>query len=144
MVPSAFVMLEAMPLSANGKLDRKRLPRPDNGIMLKREYEEPQGEIEIAIADVWQELFGFGPIGRHDHFFEMGGHSLQAITLIQRLRERDLFADVRTVFTSPTISAMAQTVVDKQILVSNIDIPPNLINSRLEQGNNTVTEEFRI
>ncbi|MGO4781485.1 hypothetical protein AB4084_38960, partial [Lysobacter sp. 2RAB21] len=58
MIPSAFVALESLPLTPNGKLDRKALPAPDRAAVLSREYEAPQGEIESAIAAVWQDLLG--------------------------------------------------------------------------------------
>ncbi|WP_348652018.1 amino acid adenylation domain-containing protein [Rhizobium sp. 007] len=74
MVPSAFVRLEALPLTANGKLDRKGLPAPADDAYARRSYEAPQGEIETALAGIWAELLGLERVGRHDHFFELGGH----------------------------------------------------------------------
>ncbi|WP_374089708.1 amino acid adenylation domain-containing protein [Methylomicrobium lacus] len=144
MVPSAFVILDEMPLSANGKLDRKRLPAPDANSALGREYEAPEGKVEVKVAEVWQELLGFGPISRNDHFFELGGHSLMAITLIQRLRERGLTADVRTVFTAPTLSDMASTIVVNQVQKHDTDIPPNLLSAQIGAFDNSENEEFRI
>ncbi|MFD1299540.1 amino acid adenylation domain-containing protein, partial [Lysobacter gummosus] len=111
MVPSAFVALDALPLTTNGKLDRQALPAPDQASVSQREYEAPQGETETAIAEVWQELLGLDRVGRHDHFFELGGHSLLVIGLIERLRLRGLNADVRTVFTVPVLSAFAERVL---------------------------------
>ena len=87
MVPSAFVLLEAFPLTPNGKLDRKALPAPDGTAMATREYEAPQGEIEQALASIWQTLLNVERVGRHDHFFELGGHSLLAVQLMSRVRE---------------------------------------------------------
>ncbi|WP_338107703.1 phosphopantetheine-binding protein, partial [Pseudomonas corrugata] len=58
------------------KLDRKALPVPDQSSVVTREYEAPQGEVETAIARIWQDLLQVEQVGRHDHFFEMGGHSL--------------------------------------------------------------------
>ncbi|MER8951102.1 phosphopantetheine-binding protein, partial [Mesorhizobium sp. M0809] len=76
MVPSAFVQLAALPLTANGKLDRKGLPAPDDDAYARAAYEAPQGEIETTLAQIWAELLRVERVGRHDNFFELGGHSL--------------------------------------------------------------------
>ncbi|MER9852331.1 amino acid adenylation domain-containing protein, partial [Mesorhizobium sp. M0106] len=98
MVPSAFVRLAALPLTANGKLDRKALPVPDDDAYARAAYEAPQGEIETALAQIWTELLGVERVGRHDHFFELGGHSLLAVQLMERLRRLSLGVEVRTLF----------------------------------------------
>ncbi|KDR39381.1 hypothetical protein BG61_33235 [Caballeronia glathei] len=85
MVPSAFVKLEALPLTQNGKLDRPALPAPDRSSVVTKEYEAPQGKAEITIARIWQELLGVERVGRHDDFFALGGHSLKVITSLARL-----------------------------------------------------------
>src|SRR6185503_5672742 len=72
MVPSAFVALDALPLTANGKLDRKALPAPDGSALAARAYAPPQGETEMVLARIWAELLGIGQVGRHDNFFELG------------------------------------------------------------------------
>ncbi|WP_200943969.1 non-ribosomal peptide synthetase, partial [Lysobacter sp. Root604] len=82
MVPSAFMVLDAFPLTPNGKLDRKALPAPDGSSLVQREYEAPQGEIEQGLAEIWQSLLKIEQVGRHDHFFELGGHSLLAVQLV--------------------------------------------------------------
>ncbi|RUQ42982.1 non-ribosomal peptide synthetase, partial [Corynebacterium pseudodiphtheriticum] len=84
MVPGAFVLLERLPLTTNGKLDRKALPAPDGDALARREYECPEGEMELTLAALWQELLDVERVGRHDNFFELGGHSLLAVKLIER------------------------------------------------------------
>ncbi|WP_144931527.1 MULTISPECIES: non-ribosomal peptide synthase/polyketide synthase, partial [unclassified Pseudomonas] len=123
MVPSAFVMLEAFPLTTNGKLDRKALPAPDQSAVISREYEAPQGEVESAIARIWQDLLKLEQVGRHDNFFELGGHSLLAVKLIERMRQMDLSADVRVLFSQPTLAALAAAVGGHTEVV----VPENLI-----------------
>ncbi|MCI0996476.1 non-ribosomal peptide synthetase, partial [Pseudomonas corrugata] len=123
MVPSAFVMLTVFPLTTNGKLDRKALPVPDQSSVVTREYEAPQGEVETAIARIWQDLLQVEQVGRHDHFFEMGGHSLLAVKLVERMRQIDLAADVRVLFGQPTLAALAAAVGG----VREIVVPANLI-----------------
>ncbi|WP_425331451.1 non-ribosomal peptide synthetase, partial [Pseudomonas syringae] len=70
MVPRAFTRLASLPLTANGKLDRRALPDPDPAYLLGNAYEAPQGEVEIAMAVIWAEVLGIGRVGRHDNFFE--------------------------------------------------------------------------
>ncbi|MBC3777115.1 non-ribosomal peptide synthetase [Pseudomonas sp. SWRI99] len=110
MVPSAFVRLDALPLTANGKLDRKALPPPDSDAFARRGFEAPQGAIEHLIADIWQRLLGVEQVGRHDNFFELGGHSLLAVKLIERMRQHDLQCDVRVLFGQPSVAALAATL----------------------------------
>ncbi|WP_313646174.1 amino acid adenylation domain-containing protein, partial [Pseudomonas sp.] len=121
MVPALFIHLEALPLSPNGKLDRKALPEPD--APEARVYEAPQGETETLLADIWQELLGVEQVGRHDNFFELGGHSLLAVTLTSRLRQRGLHADIRVLFGQPTLAALAAAVGTS----SAVQVPDNCI-----------------
>ncbi len=129
MLPSAFVSLEAFPLTANGKLDRKALPAPDRSAVASRGYEAPEGDTEMAIARIWQDLLQLEQVGRHDHFFELGGHSLLAVKLIERMRQIDLVADVRVLFSQPTLSALAAAVGGK----GAVEVPANLIPTDCER-----------
>jgi amino acid adenylation domain-containing protein len=109
MLPSAFVMLESLPLTSNGKLDRRALPVPDGSGLGQREYEPLQGEIEEALGSIWQEVLQVERVGRHDDFFELGGHSLLAMQVITRIRQvlgREL--PVRVLFKSSTAAALAR------------------------------------
>ncbi|QXH44671.1 amino acid adenylation domain-containing protein [Pseudomonas xanthosomatis] len=110
MVPALFVHLQALPLSPNGKLDRKALPVPGAEALTSRPYEAPQGATEQLLAEVWAELLGLERVGRHDNFFELGGHSLLALTLLARLRSRGLQVDIHVLFAEPSLSALAATV----------------------------------
>ncbi|HVG43863.1 MAG TPA: AMP-binding protein, partial [Longimicrobium sp.] len=107
MVPGAFVGLEALPLTPNGKLDRKALPAPEPTAEAHR-YVAPRTPVEEVLAAIWAEVLGVERVGVYDSFFELGGHSL----LIMRLRSRvqdtlDLRISIRTVFSMPTLEAMA-------------------------------------
>jgi aryl carrier-like protein len=107
MIPPAYVHLDSLPLTPNGKVDRKALPAPEGDSFITRGYEEPIGEIETALAAIWAELLKVDTVGRLDNFFELGGHSLLAVTLIERMRRGGMNADVRALFTTPTLSALA-------------------------------------
>ena len=79
MVPVAYVWLEALPLTGNGKLDKRALPVPQVDAYVREAYAPPQGEAENLLAAIWRELLGVERVGRYDHFFELGGHSLMAV-----------------------------------------------------------------
>ena len=112
MVPSLIVVLDALPLNANGKIDRKALPAPvfDAGDA----YEAPEGELEIRLAQIWAEALGVERVGRRDNFFELGGHSLLALTLVERMRAAGIRAQVRELFEQPVLSAFADALTPAQ------------------------------
>jgi amino acid adenylation domain-containing protein len=113
MVPSAFVQMASMPLTPNGKLDRKALPAPDGDAYARRGYEAPQGEVEEILAALWQELLGIEQVGRHDHFFELGGHSLLAVLLMVKIHQRfGASVALRDLFLNPTPSALTMVMVN--------------------------------
>uniref|UniRef100_UPI0036DBE101 non-ribosomal peptide synthetase n=1 Tax=Photorhabdus sp. RM322S TaxID=3342825 RepID=UPI0036DBE101 len=123
MVPTAFVRLDAFPLTPNGKLDRRALPAPDNEAFARQIYAAPQGKTEIALATIWRELLGIEQISRHDSFFALGGHSLLAVRMIERLRHQGLALAVRDLFQSPVLSELSQTLRQHRAVV----VPPNVI-----------------
>ncbi|SDZ62688.1 non-ribosomal peptide synthetase, partial [Delftia lacustris] len=129
MVPSAIVVLEALPLTANGKVDRKALPEPE--MASAQEYEAPQGELEETLAKIWAEVLGVERVGRQDGFFELGGHSLLALGLLERVRAQGLRVQVRTLFQHPRLAEFAQAVRQEQQgeqgerVAGEIDVPPN-------------------
>jgi amino acid adenylation domain-containing protein len=136
MVPAAYVRLERLPLTPNGKLDRRALPAPEGGAYARRGYEAPVGEVEEALAESWSELLGVERVGRWDNFFELGGHSLLIIKLIERMRRRELYVEVGTLFTKPTLAELAEAVSGHS---PEVPVPPNLIPERSSNvGSHTV------
>ncbi|MBO1542133.1 non-ribosomal peptide synthetase, partial [Pseudomonas sp. OA65] len=117
MVPAAYVRLDAMPLTPNGKLNRKVLPAPALKAFITRGYEAPIGETEITLAQLWAEVLNVERVGRHDHFFELGGHSLLAVSLMERMRQEGMEADVRALFEQPTLSEYAATTEKMEIVL---------------------------
>ncbi|MGD7085815.1 amino acid adenylation domain-containing protein, partial [Ralstonia pseudosolanacearum] len=115
MVPAAYVRLEHLPLTPNGKLDRKGLPAPEGQAYASTAYEAPQGEVEQTLAGIWQTLLGVERVGRHDDFFALGGHSLQAVRLVAQVRSQ-LGAELglTELFAQPSLSAVAQAIVRGQ------------------------------
>ncbi|MGP9766973.1 amino acid adenylation domain-containing protein [Halomonas sp. AOP13-D3-9] len=123
-MPGAVVTLDALPLNANGKVDRKALPEPD--LASGSQYEPPQSEVEKALSEIWSEILGVERVGRHDNFFELGGHSLLALKVLEQMRHRGLTSQVRTLFQFPELAAFAQ-VLTQTSERQEIIIPPNRI-----------------
>ncbi|WP_159888659.1 non-ribosomal peptide synthetase, partial [Paenibacillus puerhi] len=115
MVPSYFVQLERMPLSPNGKIDRKALPAPEQTARLGIAYVAPRTPLELQLAQIWQDILGLEQVGVKDHFFEIGGHSLRAATLVARIhKELHKQLELREVFEALTIEEMAVLIEGKE------------------------------
>ncbi len=105
MMPSHIVALEKIPLTPNGKLDRKLLPAPE---IASAGYSEPRGRLEETLAKLWRELLDVKRLGSEENFFQLGGHSLKAITLAGKIRkELNVALDLTDVFRYPTIKSLA-------------------------------------
>jgi hypothetical protein len=124
MVPAAYVYLEQMPLTPNGKLDRKELPAPAGAAYAVRGYEEPVGEVETALAQIWAELLKLERVGRYDNFFELGGNSLLVVRVIARMRRAGWHMEVHTVFLKPVLAELAADINQPNDVVQ---VPPNQI-----------------
>ncbi|MCE5172229.1 amino acid adenylation domain-containing protein [Paenibacillus profundus] len=112
MIPLHFVQLDRMPLTPNGKVDRKALPAPEDHLMTGTEYVAPRTTQEAQLAQIWQEVLGIEKIGVQDNFFELGGHSISLMQLIHRIYI-ELGAEIalHSVFQRPTVEAMAYEIV---------------------------------
>ena len=117
MVPTAFVELEAFPLTPNGKVDRKALPAPDQERRdLENDFVAPRSPIEETVADIWRRVLGVERVGVHDSFFEIGGHSLMATKVVSRLHDAfGIEVSLLTFFESPTVAEIAREIVDRRI-----------------------------
>ncbi len=118
MVPGLWINLDVMPLTANGKIDRKALPNPDESEFSAQEYTAPTNETESQLVMIWQNLLGIDKIGIHDDFFELGGHSLLATRLVSELRKSmKVELTIKDIFEFATIEQLAlclQYVIDEQ------------------------------
>ena len=108
MVPSAMVLLDALPLNANGKLDRSALPPSEIGVAGTADFVAPQTELESRIARIWCDVLQIPRIGMHDNFFDLGGDSLRAMQIVGRLRGPE-FPDLNVfqLFERPTVGGFA-------------------------------------
>ncbi len=117
MLPAACLILDQMPLTPNGKIDRKSLPTPPEPLAISDEsFVSPKSDVEIRLAQIWEKLLGVERVGLTDSFFDLGGNSLKAITLLHRINER-LHCDlsVHHILETPTISELAETVEASKI-----------------------------
>jgi amino acid adenylation domain-containing protein len=111
MLPSVIVVLDAFPLTPNGKMDRQALPVPEESAAARGAYVAPRDAIEEGVVAIWQEVLGVERLGVEDNFFELGGHSLLATQVMSRLRQN--FAaelPLRQLFERPTVAELAQAV----------------------------------
>lgn len=124
MVPSAFVMLDELPLTPSGKVNRKDLPTPTLSDLQRAGYVAPETPTEQVLAEIWANVLHLERVGLHDNFFELGGHSLLAVSVIERMRQAKLQADVRSMFLAPTIAELATAVAAES---DDIEVPSNRI-----------------
>ncbi|WP_045047690.1 non-ribosomal peptide synthetase [Rouxiella chamberiensis] len=127
MIPAAFVMLSSLPLTANGKIDRKALPQPDSRAYLQRDFDAPHRGIETTLAQLWQEMLGVGEVGRQDNFFELGGSSLLAMQLRIKLRDLNLYTDVPTLFAYPVLADLATHIALEPPVCAEKAVPATLL-----------------
>ncbi|WP_368650561.1 amino acid adenylation domain-containing protein [Bacillus inaquosorum] len=108
MVPSYFVRLEHMPLTSNGKINRKALPAPETSLQQTAEYVPPGNEVESKLTDLWQEVLGISRAGIKHNFFDLGGNSIRAAALAARIhKELDVNLTLKDIFKFPTIEQLA-------------------------------------
>ena len=112
MVPSFFVFLNKMPLTPNGKIDRRALPTPDTSLrLMNHDYVPPSTQIEHQLAAIWSELLNVQTVGIYCNFFKLGGHSLLATQIVSRIRHHyHLDIPLRTLFENPTIAALSVVI----------------------------------
>jgi amino acid adenylation domain-containing protein len=121
MVPTAYVMLPALPITSNGKLDRKALPGPDADALPEQIYVAPRNDGEAQLCAIWEQLLGMSPVGIRHNFFQIGGDSLHAVQLMARIRDRfHVDVPLRSLFQESTVEKLA-AVIERQRLAGSRD-----------------------
>jgi amino acid adenylation domain-containing protein/non-ribosomal peptide synthase protein (TIGR01720 family) len=121
MLPSALVLLELLPLTANGKVDRPALPVPDTTRLLAETYTPPQTGVEQVLAGIWAALLGVDRVGIHDDFFELGGDSIISLQIVARAGQAGIRLTPRQVFQHRTIAELALVAGNTPIVVAEQD-----------------------
>ncbi|NEP13292.1 MAG: amino acid adenylation domain-containing protein [Symploca sp. SIO2C1] len=118
MIPGTFIMLEALPLTPSGKVDRQALPIPDASNLLRdTSFVAPRDAVELQLAQIWSEILGVSPIGIDDNFIELGGHSLLATKIIGVVRDRfGVELPLNCLFEFPTVAELAKEVLPQKEL----------------------------
>ena len=128
MLPSSYVVLESIPLTVNGKLDRKALPAPDSRPLLATDYIAPRTEMEKSLALIWSELLQVDEIGIYDNFFELGGDSVQCVKIQAMSRRLGITVTVKQIFEKQTVAGLSEIVTSniagKMEIKSSYDAMP--------------------
>ncbi|HSK77695.1 MAG TPA: amino acid adenylation domain-containing protein [Thermoanaerobaculia bacterium] len=129
MVPSIFMVLEALPLSPNDKVDRKALPAPEGGRAgLSGEFVPPEGDVQERLAAIWADVLRIDRVGAHDNFFELGGHSLRATQVFARIEEAfHVELPLRTLFERPTVAGLAEALIANELDQADGDLLARLL-----------------
>jgi acyl carrier protein len=126
MIPAHFVLLESLPLTQNGKVNRGALPAPDGSRpAIDSLFVAPRTPVEQKLAEIWQEVLSIKRVGMHDSFFELGGHSLLATQLISRVREVfKVDLPLRKLFEAPTVAALLKMINGFEVTATMDQAPP--------------------
>ena len=132
MMPSGYVVLSQLPLTANGKIDRKALPAPDRASSLSTEFVAPQTKTEKALAAIWAELLSIEQVGLNDNFFELGGQSLIATQVMSGIRQTfGIDLPLSILFENSTIAKLAEIVVEQRL----VQVDSNILEKLLAEVN---------
>ena len=113
MIPSVYVVLDAFPLTPNGKIDRKALPAPDGSRKLESAYVAPRTAAETVIAAIWAEVLDVDRVGVLDDFFALGGHSLISTRILVRVREAfQVDVPLHRLFSDPTVDGLCRVLLE--------------------------------
>ena len=131
MVPNAIVILESLPLTPSGKIDRRALPAPDSQPELQDKYVAPSTPIEAMLVQIWAEVLKVEQVGIHDNFFALGGHSLLATQLFSRIRaDFQVEVPLRSLFAAATVAELARSIQDLQQRNLKLTVTPILPRKR--------------
>jgi amino acid adenylation domain-containing protein len=136
MIPSYFVQLDKIPLTSNGKVDKKVLPEPDGSIVAETEYEGTQNEVQEKLVVIWKDILKVERIGINDNFFELGGHSLKATMLIGKIyKEFNIEVPLNIIFKLPNIKDLSKCILNKETFTAYKDYSESSVVIKLNKSN---------
>jgi acyl carrier protein len=139
MVPSAFVLLDALPLTENGKVDRRALPAPETKIDLSAAFVAPRTPLEEIVAHMWSEVLNVERIGVDVNFFDLGGHSLLATQLIAQVRDTfQVDLPLRSVFGAPTVASFSAEILSHAPVPARVEKTAQLLIKIARMSDNEV------
>ncbi|MCK9922450.1 amino acid adenylation domain-containing protein [Frankia sp. AgPm24] len=124
MLPAAYVAMDAIPLTPNGKLDRRALPEPDETSFTAGEYVAPRTPLESRVADIWREVLRLERVGVRESFFDLGGDSIRAVALVGAMRADGVDVAVRDVFEARTVERLCELVADRAPNTGDVLVAP--------------------
>lgn len=123
MVPAYFIKLETLPLSSNGKVDRKQLPEPEaNQAVSSNTFVAPRNETEAELVEIWKTIFSVEKIGIDDNFFELGGDSILGIQIVTRSREQNINLNPRQIFEYQTVRELAKAAENTKVIIADQEV----------------------
>lgn len=124
MIPDFFVQMKNIPLTPNGKVDRKALPAVTENDMIVREYFPPRNKIEQKLVEIWQDVLGVKKVGITDNFFELGGHSIKSVALVSQLRKNGLDISYQDVLSAKDIQSLASYITHTELEADDVNENP--------------------
>jgi len=136
MIPSAFVILSEFPLNPNGKIDIKKLPKPDQTSIVESPYLAPGNQTEAILVNIWQQLLQISKIGVNDNFFDLGGHSLQAMNLMALIyQETEIEIPLSIIYEKPTVAELSEYIIyAKEMNIQPKERPYVVFNKQQEKA----------
>jgi amino acid adenylation domain-containing protein len=136
MIPSAFVMLSELPLNPNGKIDYKKLPKPDETSIVESPYLAPRNQTENILVNIWQKVLQVSKIGVNDNFFDLGGHSLQAMNLMTVIyQEMEIEIPLSMIYEKPTLVELSEYIIyAKEMNIQPKERPYVVFNKQQEKA----------
>jgi len=123
MVPSAFVLLDQMPMTPNGKLDRARLAKPEESAYARGRYVAPENPLEERLVELWKRNLGLTRVGTHDNYFTIGGDSIRSISLVAEAGKMGIIFPVRDLFIHLTVARLARAIAEERVEPVQTDLP---------------------
>lgn len=135
MMPSEFVVIERWPLTVNGKIDKKALPKPDLNHLTCAEYVAPKTDFERTLCDIWQATLNLQKVGVSDNFFSVGGDSITVLQIVRKAKDQGVYLDARDIFKYQSIAELGENCANRNVKSEGqLDVPIELLDSQFDKS----------